>query len=39
MVTQFAAAVLSSELKVRVMSLGQRDFAVGSALGMLISGY
>lgn len=39
MVTQFAATVPASELKIRVMSLGEQGFAIGNALDMLISGY
>jgi toxin CcdB len=39
MVTQFAAAVPASELKIRIMSLGEQSFMIGNALDMLISGY
>lgn len=39
MVTQFAATVPASELKTRVISLGEQDFIIGNALDMLISGY
>ena len=39
MVTQFAAAVPVSELKVRITSLGEHGFTIGNALDMLISGY
>ena len=39
MVTQFAATVPVSELKVRVTSLGEHSFTISNALDMLISGY
>lgn len=39
MVTQFAATVPVSELKARVMSLGDEAFTISNALDMLISGY
>ncbi|MFN7399153.1 MAG: CcdB family protein [Sandaracinobacter sp.] len=38
MVTQFAAAVLVTELGGRVVSLAERDTEIGSALDLLISG-
>lgn len=39
MVTQFAAAVPASELRTKIMSLGEQAFTIGNALDMLISGY
>jgi len=39
MMTQFAATVPVSELKVKVTSLGEHSFTIGNALDMLISGY
>lgn len=39
MLTQFAAAVLTTELGERVMSLIDRDIDVTNALDMLISGF
>lgn len=39
MVTQFATTVPAAELKVRITSLGEHEFVIGSALGMLISGF
>ena len=39
MVTQFAASIPVSELKVRITSLAEQNIAIGNALDMLISGF
>ncbi|MFP5435998.1 MAG: CcdB family protein, partial [Alphaproteobacteria bacterium] len=39
MVTQFAATVPVSELKVRLVSLREDSLAIGNALDMLICGF